>query len=163
MFGSKMAIAIPRDGLPQDLIPQNTQHRPLFLRAHLGLQSAGHRSRGKCFQPRLINRFICKPSDYLPGPVISNRSYIATIYRTQFSSDLFNGLFLEVNRLTLTWVGVLDYIFSDDLTMPSRSCGMARFIFRLFPLYRWRSTRALCTRIDISSRGCGDVVNFLAG
>lgn len=162
VFGSKMAIALPRYALPWDLIPKALSTDPCFNVHILDFNQRAIARAENIHNPDSSTRFICKPSDYLPGPIISNRSYIATICRTQFSPHLFIGLFLETDRFTLTWVGVLNYIFSDDLTMQSRSCRMTLFVFRSFPLYRWRSKRALCTRINISSRGCGDyVINFL--
>jgi hypothetical protein len=151
VFGSKMAIALPRYAHPRDLSPKALSTDPCFYVHILDFNQRVIARAENPHNPDSLTRFICKPSDHLPGPIISNRSYIATICRTQFSPYRFTGLFLEADRLTLTWVGVLNYVFRDDLTMPNRSCGMARFIFRLFPLCSWRSTRALCTRIDISS------------
>jgi hypothetical protein len=163
VFGSKMAYALPRHVLPRaltlDLTPKGLCTETSFCVHILDFNQRVIARAENIYDPNLPIHLICKPSNHSYGPVISNRPYIATICHTQFSSDCFAKLFLEDNRLTLTWVGVPNYGFSDGLTRPNRSCGMARFIFRLFPLCRWRTTRTLYTRISISSRG-NIVVNF---
>lgn len=103
VFGSKMAYALPRYALPRDLTPKALGTDTCFYVHILDFNQRVIARAENIYNPDSLTHIICKPSDYLPGPIISNRSYIATTCRTQFSPYLFTKLFLEDDRLTLTW------------------------------------------------------------
>lgn len=158
VFGSKIAYALPRNVHPWELNYKVGERQALAShdRFYVHILDFNQRAIARAeniYGPDSPTYFICKPSEYRHAPAISTRPYIVTVCHARFSPFCLSGLFLEHDRLTLTWVGVLSYGFSDGSTRPNHSCGMTRFIFRSFPLYRWSSTRILCTRIYISSRG----------
>jgi hypothetical protein len=108
VFGSKMAYALPRHVLPRaltlDLTPKELCTETSFCVHILDFNQRVIARAENIHDPNLPIHLICKPSNHSHGPVISNRPYIATICHTQFSSDCFAKLFLEDNRLTLTWL-----------------------------------------------------------
>lgn len=110
VFGSKIAYALPRYALPRDLTPkvgktlEGLRAETCFYVHILDFNKRAIARAENIYDPDSPTRFICKLSDYIHGPVISNRPYIATVCRTRFLPNYFSGLFLEHDRLTLTWL-----------------------------------------------------------
>ncbi|KAG1823949.1 uncharacterized protein BJ212DRAFT_1476799 [Suillus subaureus] len=108
VFGSKMAYALPRYALPRplplDLTPKGLCTDTCFYVHILDFNQRVITRAENIRDPDLPTRSICKPSDHSHGPIISNCPYIAAICRIQFSPYGFARLFLENDRLTLTWL-----------------------------------------------------------
>ncbi|KAG1844826.1 hypothetical protein DFJ58DRAFT_747570 [Suillus subalutaceus] len=107
VFGSKIACALPRYALLRPLplsTPKGLCTDTCFYVHILDFNQRVIARAENIYDPNLPTRFICKPSDHSHGPIISYRPYISTICRTQFSPHCFARLFLEDDRLTLTWL-----------------------------------------------------------
>ncbi|KAG2125395.1 hypothetical protein DEU56DRAFT_573527 [Suillus clintonianus] len=145
VFGSKIACVLPGHLTPE--LARTLEGQPCFY-VHIWDFNKRVIARAEnIHDPDSPIHLIHKSDDPDGSP-----PYIATVYRTPHPNHVFRKLFLEHDRLTLTWVGVLNYGFSDGLMGPNCSCKITRFIFKSFPLYR-RSARTPRTRINISSRG----------
>lgn len=108
VFGSKIAYALPRYAIPRalplDLALEGLCTDTCFYVHILDFNQRVIARAENIYDPDTPTRFIRKPSDHYHGPIISNRPYIATVCRTQFSPYCFARLFLEHDRLTLTWL-----------------------------------------------------------
>jgi hypothetical protein len=118
VFGSKMAYALPASSTPQpgDRVRgfySGEQEGDEFF-VHIwdfnmrGIARAKH-AHDRSSSDHLFRKPGRIASSCLAGDVISNRTYTATVSHASFARRCFDRLFLEHDRLTLTWVGVLNY------------------------------------------------------
>ncbi|KAG1753373.1 hypothetical protein EDB19DRAFT_826196 [Suillus lakei] len=104
VFGNKLAYALPRDLSPE--VGQTLEGHSTGTCFYVHILDFNKRAIARAeniYDPDSLTRIICKP-DYFDRPIISNRPYIATVCRTHFSPHCFARLFLEHDRLTLTWL-----------------------------------------------------------
>ncbi|KAG2130831.1 uncharacterized protein EDB93DRAFT_1179089 [Suillus bovinus] len=105
VFGSKMAYALPWDITPKiGKKPEGLCTQDCFYVHILDFNQRAIARAENIYDPDSPTCLICKSSDYPHGSIISNRPYIATVCRTRFFPNRFVRLFLEHDRLTLTWV-----------------------------------------------------------
>jgi len=110
VFGSKMAYALPQDRVPdpgQRLVGLSTEG---YFYVHIWDFNKRVIARSESVNdPDSPDLFICKPgrmTDSFGDDIFSNHAYTATVCRTPFPTR-GSRLFLELDRLTLTWVRVL--------------------------------------------------------
>ncbi|KAG0700283.1 hypothetical protein DFH29DRAFT_932997 [Suillus ampliporus] len=104
VFGSKMAYALPQDGIPE--LGQRLQGLSTNSRFYVHILDFNKRAIARAenmYDTDSPHLPVRKP-DYFDGAIISNHPYTATVCRTPFSSSRFDRLFLEHDRLTLTWL-----------------------------------------------------------
>lgn len=116
VFGSKMAYALPTPSTPQpgervrEFYSGEQEDDEFFVH----IWDFNMRARAKhAYDRSSPDHLVRKPgritSSCLAGDVISNLTYTATVSHASFARRCFDRLFLELDRLTLTWVGVLNY------------------------------------------------------
>ncbi|KAG2096105.1 uncharacterized protein F5147DRAFT_394063 [Suillus discolor] len=109
VFGSKIAYALPRCAQPWELnykvgIRQALDDHNRFYVYILDFNQRAIARSKNIYDPDLPTHFLCKPFDHFDVRSISTRPYIVTVCRARFSPICLSGLFLEHDRLTLTWL-----------------------------------------------------------
>jgi hypothetical protein len=153
VFGSRMAYALPVDYTPEpgQRVKRYQNHFYVhiwdFNKRVITREKNVHdfSSPGPLIRkPGLIAQSSCFVED-----LITHLPYTTAVCRTPFKMSGFNMLFLEQDRFTLTWVGLLVVGVRNDVLMRqncSRDLITARSTSRLFALYRRRLTRTSQTR-----------------
>lgn len=109
VFGSKIAYALPRNVHPWELNYKVGERQALAShdRFYVHILDFNQRAIARAeniYGPDSPTYFTCKPSEYRHAPAISTRPYIVTVCHARFSPFCLSGLFLEHDRLTLTWL-----------------------------------------------------------
>ncbi|KAG2358859.1 hypothetical protein BDR07DRAFT_1379075 [Suillus spraguei] len=107
VFGSKMAYALPQDRIPDP--GQRLEELPAqgYFYMHIWNFNQRFIACSECINdPNSLDCLICKPGpmpDSFGKEMFSNHAYTVTICHTPFSMFV-SRIFLEQDRLTLTWV-----------------------------------------------------------
>ncbi|KAG1800430.1 uncharacterized protein HD556DRAFT_1036715 [Suillus plorans] len=110
VFGSKMAYALPRDHIPNPGQRLQRLSRKGYFYVHIwdfNKRVVAHSE--SVNDPDSPDLRICKSGQMIDSfgkDMFSNRAYIATVCRTPFPTA-GSRIFLEQDRLTVTWVCVL--------------------------------------------------------
>jgi hypothetical protein len=112
VFGSKIAYTLPRYHTPRPGERVEGFSDQDYFYVHIWDFNKRFIAREKNAHDRsspgpLVRRTGRPATSCLVGDVISNRAYTATVCRMPFEKDEFDRLFLEQDRLILTWVGAL--------------------------------------------------------
>jgi hypothetical protein len=113
VFGSKMAIALPQDRIPdpgerlEQLSTQGNGHFYVHIWDFNKRFIARSESINDPDSPDLLTRRPVMMTDPWGEDIFSNHAYTAIVCRTPFPTYDSTSLFLEQDRLTVTWVRVL--------------------------------------------------------
>ncbi|KAG1840281.1 hypothetical protein DFJ58DRAFT_810818 [Suillus subalutaceus] len=105
VFGSKMAYALPQDRVPDPGQRLEVLSTESYFYVHIWDFNKRVIARSQSINdPDSPDFFICKPARMTDsGEIFSNHAYTATVCRTPFPMPRDSRMFLELDRLTLTW------------------------------------------------------------